>query len=415
MIAQILMNSNAKELNKVFDYFVPDELEKKICIGSRVFVPFGKGNNLAEGYVIDFKESSEFAKKEIVRIEDCLLTHQNIELAKLMSEKYFCNVSDCIRLMLPPGTSTKDINKRIKEKQVRFVYLNKTIEEIRFDLENNIKSDKQKKLLSFLIDNNGFEASDLEAITEVSQAVMKTLEKNGFIKFELEKVDRNPFIHKKIVRDKKLKLNDEQQAAFDQVDFMIENNEFAEFLLKVITGSGKTEVYLQLIEKTMQMGRSAIVLVPEISLTPQIVDRFLARFGDCIAVLHSKLSNGERFDEWNKIREGRAKIVIGARSAIFAPIENLGLIIIDEAHDSSYKSDMTPRYHAKDIAKYIAKENDIPLILGSATPDVCDYYKALKHDKELVELTQRANNASVPEIKIVDMRQELAKRKQINV
>lgn len=149
-------------------------------------------------------------------------------------------------------------------------------------------------------------------------------------------------------------------------------------------------------------------MVPEISLTPQIIDRFLARFGNCIAVLHSKLSNGERYDEWIKIKENRAKIVIGARSAIFAPVSDLGIIIIDEAHDSSYKSDMTPRYNAKDLARYIAKKNNIPLILGSATPDVVDYYKAKDHEKELIVLTKRANNAELPEIKIVDMRKELA-------
>lgn len=171
---------------------------------------------------------------------------------------------------------------------------------------------------------------------------------------------------------------------------------------------GKTEIYLQLIEKTIELGKKAMVLVPEISLTPQIVDRFLARFGNCIAVLHSKLSNGERYDEWNKIRENRAKIIIGARSAIFAPISDLGIIIIDEAHDSSYKSDMTPRYHAKDLARFLAKQNDIPLVLGSATPDVVDYYKAQNHEKELIELTKRANNAELPDTKIVDMRQELA-------
>ena len=163
-----------------------------------------------------------------------------------------------------------------------------------------------------------------------------------------------------------------------------------------------------MIERTLELEKNAIVLVPEISLTPQIVDRFLARFGDNIAVLHSKLSNGERYDEWVKIKENRARIVIGTRSAIFAPVQNLGILIIDEAHDASYKSDMTPRYHAKDLARYIAKQHDAPLVLGSATPDVVDYYKAESQDKILIELTQRANNACLPEIKIVDMRQELA-------
>lgn len=163
-----------------------------------------------------------------------------------------------------------------------------------------------------------------------------------------------------------------------------------------------------MIEKALELGKNAIVLVPEISLTPQIVDRFLARFGDNIAVLHSKLSNGERYDEWMKIRENRARIVIGARSAIFAPVQNLGVLIIDEAHDASYKSDMTPRYHAKDLAKYIAKKHNVPLVLGSATPDVVDYYKAEVQDEILIEINERANNACLPEINIVDMRKELA-------
>lgn len=408
MFAAVVINSNARELNRVFDYIVPAEMQGTICVGDRVFVPFGKGTNLSEGYVSELKEESEFANKEIAKIEDSILSKENIELAKLMSEKYFCNFSDCIKLMLPPGGASKDLTKRVKDKTARFVYLAKEKDEIIFNLEKNIKSDKQKKLLNFLLDNDGMDISDLEAITEVSKAIMNAVEKKGLIKFVYEKVERNPFIHKRISKDTKLLLNEEQQSVYNQVEFMIENEEFMEFLLKGVTGSGKTEVYLQLIEKVLEKGKRALVLVPEISLTPQIIDRFLARFGECIAVLHSKLSNGERFDEWNKIKNGDAKIIIGARSAIFAPVEDLGIIIIDEAHDSSYKSDMTPRYNAKDLARFIAKQNNIPLILGSATPDVCDYYKAKQGDKELVLLTKRANNASNPEINIVDMRQELA-------
>lgn len=174
---------------------------------------------------------------------------------------------------------------------------------------------------------------------------------------------------------------------------------------------GKTEVYMQLINKVLLLDKTAIVLVPEISLTPQMVDRFLARFGDIVAVLHSKLSIGERYDEWQKIKKGDAKIVIGARSAIFAPVSNLGIIIIDESHDSSYKSDMTPRYNAKDLARYICKKNNCVLLGGSATPDIVDYYRAQNGDIELLKLDKRANNASLPEIEIVDLRYELAKRK----
>lgn len=174
---------------------------------------------------------------------------------------------------------------------------------------------------------------------------------------------------------------------------------------------GKTEVYLQLIDEVLKKDKTAIVLVPEISLTPQMVDRFLARFGDTIAVLHSKLSVGERYDEWNRILKGEAKIVIGARSAIFAPVKKLGIIIIDEEHDMSYKSDMTPRYNAKDLAKYIAKVNNCPLVLGSATPDIVTFWQSEQGLINRFALRKRAGTAELPDVEVVDLRQELANRK----
>lgn len=174
---------------------------------------------------------------------------------------------------------------------------------------------------------------------------------------------------------------------------------------------GKTEIYLQLIDEVLKKNKTAIVLVPEISLTPQMVDRFLARFGNTIAVLHSKLSVGERYDEWNRILNGEAKIVIGARSAIFAPVNNLGIIIIDEEHDMSYKSDMTPRYNAKDLAKYIAKVNNCPLVLGSATPDIVTFWQSEQGLINRYTLRKRAGTAELPEVEVVDLRQELANRK----
>lgn len=409
MYASVLINSTAKKLNKVFDYIVPKEMEEILQIGDRVWVPFGKGENLSEGYIEGFKEKSEFASKEIAKIEDSILSEKNVELARLMADKYFCNVSDCIKLMLPPGQATKNLARRTREKTARFVYMALPKEVVENDLnEGKVKSEKHKRLLEFLLDNDGIDVSELEAITEVSKAVMKTVAKNGYIKFEYEKIERNPLSHKKKKTDKKLVLTNEQKEAFDQISFMIDNNEYASFLIHGVTGSGKTEIYLQLIEKVLKDGKNAMVLVPEISLTPQIIDRFLARFDEPIAVLHSKLSDGERLDEWTKIKEGRARIVIGARSAIFAPIDELGIIIIDEAHDGSYKSDMQPRYNAKDLAKYIAKENNIPLVLGSATPDVVDYYKSQKGDINLLTLTKRANKSTLPDVKIIDMRKDLA-------
>lgn len=410
MFAEVIINNNARALNRVFDYEVPKDFEKEIFVGARILVPFGKSGKLEDGFVITLKEKSEFANKEIAKIvPEHSLDEARINLAKLMAYKYFCNISDCIKLMLPPGTSSKESKDWQKEKFGNFVYLKIAPEEIEEKIEEKIiKSEKHIKVLKFLIDNDGTYISDLEAITDVSKSIFKTLEKNGYIEIVEEQIERNPFINKEVKRDKPKILTEEQQRAYNAISRCIEDNEYTSSLIYGITGSGKTEIYLQLISKAIELGKTAIMLVPEISLTPQIVDRFLARFGEQIAILHSKLSSGERYDEWQKIKQGKAKIVIGARSAIFAPVENLGIIIIDEEHDTSYKSDMTPRYNSKDLAKYIAEQANCPLVLGSATPDLTTFERALKNDIALFKLTKRANKASLPEVEIVDLRGELA-------
>ena len=411
MIAELIINSNVKTLNKTFDYVVPKSMENEIRVGSRVFVPFGNGKKLEDGFVVNLKNESEFASKEIARVEiKESISEANIELAKLMARKYFCNISDCIRLMLPPGTASKEISNRMKEKTGNFVYLNKSVDELEILIDTKtIKSDKHIKVIRFLEENpDGIYKSNLESICEVSSAVLQTLIKHGYIALKEEQMDRNPFIHKTISKDSAKKLNKEQSVCFNAINEDIKEKRFSENLIYGITGSGKTEIYLQLIDKVLKAGKDAIVLVPEISLTPQMVDRFLARFGDVIAVLHSKLSNGERFDEWKKIQSGEKKVVIGARSAIFAPVNNLGIIIIDEEHDISYKSDTTPRYNAKDLAGFIAKKNNCPLVLGSATPDIVTMYRAKSGKINLFTLTKRANEAELPTVEIVDLRQELA-------
>jgi len=411
MIAQVIINSNVKNLNKIFDYNVPSKMQGIICVGDRILVPFGNKKSLEEGFVIGFKEASEYKVKDIAGVQDGIkLTKENIELAKLMARRYFCNISDCIKLMLPPGTSTKIFENRVKDKTLNFVYLKKDIIDIEEDIENGIiKSDKQKRVLNFLIQNDGIQTVDLEILTDTTNVVLKALEKKEYIEIIEQKVDRNPFENKNIKPTNNLKLTEEQQVAFESINEAIKNNEYKEVLLYGVTGSGKTEIYLQLIGEVLKKEKTAIVLVPEISLTPQMVDRFIARFGENkIAVLHSKLSIGERFDQWNKIKSGECKIVIGARSAIFAPVQNLGLIIIDEEHDSSYKSESNPRYNAKELAGFMAKKNNIPLILGSATPDINTYYKAQTGQIELLQLSKRANEASLPNVEIVDLRQELA-------
>ena len=409
MIAEVVINRSAKRLNRTFDYNIPNNLEELIVIGSTVLVPFGKSSTLEEGYVVGIKENTQYEVKEIVQIKHNL-TKKQIELAQWMAKRYFCNVSDCIKQMLTPGTKSKNNEKNVQDKMINVVYLKKDIEEIQFDIEiGKIKSEKQKKILQFLKSNEGVTISEIEMFTGGTRAIVKTLEKNEYVEIVEKKVERDPLANKQIDKTENLQLTDEQQRAYNRVMSAMQECRYSQFLLYGVTGSGKTEVYLQLIGEALKRNKTAIVLVPEISLTPQMIERFIARFNqDEIAVLHSKLSIGERYDEWNKIKEGKAKIIIGARSAIFAPTENIGIIIIDEEHDSSYKSEAVPKYDAKEIAKKIAKENSCPLVLGSATPDMVTYYKAQEGKIELLELTKRANNSKLPEVKVVDLKMELA-------
>ena len=402
MVAEIIISSSVKTLNRIFDYEIPENLN--VEIGTRVFVPFGNKKVPEEGIVVGIKEKSEYKIKKILNVQKEKIDIEKIELAKWMAKRYICNLSDCLKLMLTPGTTAKNTETRVKERTINLIIFAKDIDEIQDDIDSGkIKSEKQKNVLEFLINNENATMQDIEIFTDCSRSIVNTLIKNGYLEYKEQQVERNPFIHKVENKTKNLLLTEEQQIALNSI------TEEGEYLLYGVTGSGKTEIYLQLIEKKLKENKSSIMLVPEISLTPQTVDRFIARFGEeKIAVLHSKLSIGERFDQWNKIKDGRAKIIIGARSAIFAPAQDLGLIIIDEEHDESYKSEMSPRYDAKEIAEYIAKKQKIPLILGSATPDLKSYYKAQNGEIELLKLTQRANNSSLPAVEIVDLRQELA-------
>ncbi len=402
MVAEVIINRTAKKLNRTFDYAIPKELTDLIFIGSKVLVPFGKSGKLEEAFVVNIKEKSNFKVKEIEKVENNL-TENQIELAQWMSKEYFCNVSDCIKLMLTPGTKSKE--NKTKDKKIQSVYLKKEILEI-----ENLKTEKQKAVFEFVAKNEGITIPEIEEQTNCTRAIVKTLAKNGYLEIIDKVIKRDPLKAKKIERTVDLNLTEEQEYAYCRIKEEIENNHYSEFLLHGITGSGKTEIYLQLIEETIKREKTAIVLVPEISLTPQMLDRFISRFGkDKIAVLHSKLSIGERFDEWNRIKEDDVKIVIGARLAIFAPLKNLGIIIIDEEHDASYKSESNPKYDAKQVAKYIAKQHKSILLLGSATPNIDTYYKATeKKEIELIELTKRANLSNLPEVTIIDLKQELA-------
>ena len=233
MFAEVLINSTAKELNKTFDYIVPKDLEINVKVGARVFVPFGK-SKISEGIIIALKKHSEFANKEIIKIEDEFLSKENIDLAKIMARRYFCNVSDCIKLMLPPGSSGKIISNRVKEKREIYVYLKKSIEEIEFDKSvGKLKSEKQIRIIDMLISNDGLPIQDLEIITETSRDIIKRLEKNKYIEFVEKQVERNPFENKEVKRDVPLELTQEQKEAFEKVN----SSDFKQFLLYGVTGS----------------------------------------------------------------------------------------------------------------------------------------------------------------------------------
>ena len=300
MIAEVIVNSNANELNRVFDYGIPENMS--VSIGMRVLVPFARRKMPEIGYITKIKETSEFKCKDIVRVVDKVFDEKHFELAKFISERYFCTLSDSIKLLVPPGTSSNVDN--IKSKTERWIRWNKK----NLDL-SKIKSEKQMRVINFLLENIEAPALEVLDFTDVTRDVFAALQKKGVIDFFDLEVQRNPFFGKHIEKSEKLKLSDEQKNVLENIDI----KRYNKYLIHGITGSGKTEVYLQLIEEVLNTGKNALVLVPEISLTPQITDRFIARFGDVIAILHSRLSIGERYDEWRKIRDGKDRIVIGAR------------------------------------------------------------------------------------------------------
>jgi len=296
----------------------------------------------------------------------------------------------------------------VKEKYIRAAYLAMPAEEVLDDIENNrLKNIKQIRILEMLLENEYISTSDIVRFAGVSAAVLNTLRKYGYIEYRDIEVKRDPTAHMKIERTFPLKPTEQQEKSLEEIKGRLDKREFSEILIHGVTGSGKTEVYLQLIQYAIDQGRQAIVLVPEISLTPQMVERFKGRFGDKVAVLHSRLSLGERYDQWRLIKEGEIKVVVGARSAIFAPLEKLGIVVIDEEHENTYNSEMTPKYKAAEVAAKRCRDEGAVLVYGSATPSVETYYRAEKGEIGLVSITERTNRMMMPHVHISDMRKEL--------
>ncbi len=406
-LASVVVNKTARVLDRFFDYLVPKQLENRLKIGMLVSVPFGKSNQLTEAYVVGFPEETQVESlKEINAIIDAdpQFDENMLELILFMKRRYFSTYLAAIKTVVPYGIGIH--GKSVSDKILKGSSLALSLDDAFVALDAaRTKAPVQARIIELLMQNEFVANTDIQMLLGCSSSAIKSLEQKGIITPVEIEVFRNPVDYKKIKRTQPMSPTKAQQAAITKITGA--QAAFGVFLLHGVTGSGKTEVFLQCIENVLKQGKTAIVLVPEISLTPQMINRFAGRFGEQIAVLHSRLSMGERNDEYKRIKSGEARVVIGVRSAVFAPIENLGLIVVDEEHESSYKSQSVPAYHAREIAAMRAKQHGVPLVLASATPSVESYYKALAGKYELLTLESRATQQVMPEVTIVDMRREL--------
>ena len=393
MVCDCLVELSHVFFDKTFTYLIPTELQKDIKIGMRLKVPFGK--QTLEAFVMSIYHSKEDMElKEIISLVDSypVLNEELIQLGKVLQRMTMASLMSCYQVMLPKALKAKE-KVRINVKKNKYILLN--------DIDiNDIKfNESQEKIIKYLKENNKVLKTELNKISESS---VNTLLKKGILiqieeeayRYNLEKSEKKSFT-----------LNNDQLVVFNRINSSLDENEI--FLIHGVTGSGKTNIYIKLIEEVIKRGKKALFLVPEISLTPQIINRFTSYF-DNIAVLHSRLSDSEKYDEWRKINEGKVDIVIGARSAVFAPLKDIGIIIIDEEHSSSYKQENTPRYSAIDVAKQRSKYHNCPLILGSATPSMETYARTQVGTYTLLELKTRYNGMD-PDIEIINMNEEYKK------
>lgn len=406
--ADIIIDISHEALDKVFQYRVPLSLWEEVQPGSRVFVPFGRGNRETEGYVIAIRQEADYEEskiKEILRVntEGISVESELIQVASFFKEKYGSTMIQALRTVLPVKT-------KMKPKEEVFITLS-----IEKDTAQQLLCEWERKhfaararFLSTLLKKERMRKEEAVKTCNFPLKELRKLSEQGIIKLESRIKYRNPF-PELVARKQGWPLNDEQRAIVDNFKEEYRKGERRTYLLYGITGSGKTEVYLSLINEVLAVGRQVIVLIPEISLTYQTVRRFYERFGERIAVINSRMSKGEKSDACERIRAGEADVIIGARSALFAPTERLGLIVIDEEHDGAYKSDTSPKYHARETAIYRAKLCGASVVLGSATPSVEAYAHALNGEYQLWTLKKRAGNAILPKTQIVDLREEFKK------
>ena len=463
-VAKVIVDVPAQQTNKPFDYRIPTRLQHVLKQGMRVIVPFGPRK--VQGFVIDIVSESEFPKlREIIEPMDIqpILNKELLQLSDWLTEQTLCYKISAFQVMLPPALKAKYekkirikdrqmlhtlppslqhyfakqdtinwedvlksgelshfqkqvedgilevlyiVKERVKKKQIKIIA--PSIDMLEKKAELSKRNTKQIMVIDYFISNpKPIERQKILSLLGISSSVIKSLVDKGILYESMQEVYRDPYQDRIFEQTEPLQLTEEQSVAIRPILQTIEEKRHDVFLLYGITGSGKTEVYMQSIQKVLEEGREGIVLVPEISLTPQMVNRFKGRFGDEVAVLHSGLSIGEKYDEWRKIQRKEVRVAVGARSAIFAPFENLGIIIIDEEHETSYKQEDNPRYHARDVAIERARTHNCSVILGSATPSLETFARAKKGVYQLLTLSKRMNDQSLPTVDIVDMREEL--------
>ncbi|MBP2240077.1 primosomal protein N' (replication factor Y) [Cytobacillus eiseniae] len=464
-VASVIVDVPAKQTDRPFDYSIPEHLNGVIVPGMRVIVPFGPRK--IQGFVIEIKSNSDFGKlKEIIEPMDLtpIINDELLALGDWLTEESLCYKISAYQVMLPAALKAKyekkiritgdiqalseelihvfgkkdiitweeaveqgvlsllqkeaakntveiiyEVKERVKKKKLKHVFSSLTKEELIVAKEQlPVQAAKQRDVIDFILHTDSpIELRKLLSELHISSSTVKGLIQKGLLAEKELEVYRDPFEDRQFARTEPLPLTENQLQAITPILASVEENRHQTFLLYGVTGSGKTEVYLQSIQRVLQSKKEAIVLVPEISLTPQMVKRFKGRFGNQVAVLHSGLSAGEKYDEWRKIQRKEVKVVVGARSAIFAPFENLGIIIIDEEHETSYKQEENPRYHARDVAIERAMNHQCPVILGSATPSLESFARAQKGVYALLSLPSRMNNQALPSVDIIDMREEL--------
>lgn len=465
--AQVIVDVPAMQTNRPYTYELLQELQDQAQVGMRVIVPFGKGERQIQGFIVGLTDEYELAiaPKRVTSLMDLapVLNNEALQLADWLAQKTFSFKIRCLQVMLPnvmrasyskslrllsavelpqelnslfaggseiefdeSKLSAQQLNKLAQMRQaghLEVVYhvkdrakaklvgvVTSLVDEqnyTQFKAKVRKNAHKQLELLEFLYQNphQSFLQTKLQADLQVSLNQLKKAAQQGWLKLAQQERYRDPYGDKTLQVTTPKQLTPEQQRAVEQIDQAITSKNATTFLLEGVTGSGKTEVYLQAIAHALSQGRSALMLVPEISLTPQMVQRVKERFGKDVAMLHSALSDGERYDEWRRIERKEAKVVVGARSAIFAPLDDLGLIIIDEEHEASYKQEDMPRYQARDVALWRGKYHNCPVVLGSATPDLATRARAQKGVYQQLNLTKRINGSSLPQVTLVDMRE----------